>query len=205
MNVFEKRGNDLRKLSVLILFGGISPEHEVSLRSAESVLNQIDHDKYNIFPVGITKEGDWILFGGRDYSMLPAGTWQSYEGNRRATLSPVHGQGLLSFENDCVVRERIDVVFPVLHGSGGEDGAIQGLLEIAGLPYVGPHIAASAACMDKCMTKLVADQAGVRQAKCIWLPAPPMSTMPTPSPTRWSCSLPTPCLSSPRAPAPRWA
>ena len=155
----------MRKLSVLILFGGISPEHEVSLRSAESVLNQIDHDKYNIFPVGITKEGDWILFGGRDYSMLPAGTWQSYEGNRRATLSPVHGQGLLSFENDCVVRERIDVVFPVLHGAGGEDGAIQGLLEIAGLPYVGPHIAASAACMDKCMTKLVADQAGVRQAK----------------------------------------
>ena len=155
----------MRKLSVLILFGGISPEHEVSLRSAESVLNNIDHDKYNIFPVGITKEGDWVLFGGRDYSMLPAGTWQSCEGNRRATLSPVHGQGLLSFENDCVVRERIDVVFPVLHGSGGEDGAIQGLLEIAGLPYVGPHIAASAACMDKCMTKLVADQVGVRQAQ----------------------------------------
>ena len=83
----------MRKLSVLILFGGISPEHEVSLRSAESVLNNIDHDKYNIFPVGITKEGDWVLFGGRDYSMLPAGTWQSCEGNRRATLSPVQRPG----------------------------------------------------------------------------------------------------------------
>ena len=166
-NALRKEELHLRKLSVLVLFGGISPEHEVSLRSAESVLNTMDHDKYNIFPVGITKEGDWILFGGRDYSMLPAGTWQSYEGNRRATLSPVHGQGLLSFENDCVVRERIDVVFPVLHGAGGEDGAIQGLLEIAGLPYVGPHIAASAACMDKCMTKLVADQAGVRQAQWV--------------------------------------
>ena len=154
----------MRKLSVCILFGGISPEHEVSLRSAESVLNNIDHEKYNVFPVGITKEGDWILFGGRDYSMLPAGTWQSYDGNRRAALSPVHGQGLLSFENDCVVRERIDVAFPVLHGANGEDGAIQGLLQIAGIPYVGPHIAASAACMDKCMTKLVADQAGIRQA-----------------------------------------
>lgn len=157
----------MRKLSVCILFGGISPEHEVSLRSAESVLNNIDHEKYNVFPVGITKEGDWILFGGKDYSMLPAGTWQSHDGNRRATISPVHGQGLLSFENDCVVRERIDVVFPVLHGSNGEDGAIQGLLQIAGIPYVGPQIAASAACMDKCMTKLVADQAGVRQAD--WL------------------------------------
>lgn len=154
----------MKKLSVCVLFGGISPEHEVSLRSAESVLNNIDRNKYNVFPVGITKDGDWILFGGDDFSMLPAGTWQSYDGNRRATLSPVHGQGLLSFENDCVVRERIDVVFPVLHGSNGEDGAIQGLLQIAGIPYVGPHIAASAACMDKCMTKLVADQAQVPQA-----------------------------------------
>ena len=124
----------MRKLSVCILFGGISPEHEVSLRSAESVLNAIDHEKYHIFPVGITKEGDWILFGGKDYSMLPAGTWQNCDSNRRATLSPVHGQGLLSFENDCVVRERIDVVFPVLHGANGEDGAIQGLLQIAGIP-----------------------------------------------------------------------
>ena len=66
-----------------------------------------------------------------------------------------------------MVRERIDVAFPVLHGANGEDGAIQGLLQIAGIPYVGPHIAASAACMDKCMTKLVADQAGVRQAAWI--------------------------------------
>ena len=159
-----KRGTVLKKLSVCILFGGISPEHEVSLRSAESVLNNIDHEKYNIFPVGITKEGDWILFGGKDYSMLPAGTWQNCEQNRRAALSPVHGQGLLSFENDCVVRERIDVVFPVLHGENGEDGSMQGLLQIAGIPYVGPHVAASAACMDKTITKLIADQAGIRQA-----------------------------------------
>ena len=120
----------MKKLCVCVLFGGISPEHEVSLRSAESVLNHLDHDKYNIFPVGITKEGDWVLFGGSDYSMLPSGTWQNYEGNRRAALSPVHGQGLLSFENDCVVRERIDVVFPVLHGENGEDGAMHAFFGI---------------------------------------------------------------------------
>ena len=155
----------MKKLSVCILFGGISPEHEVSLRSAESVLNNIDHEKYNIFPVGITKDGDWILFGGKDYSMLPAGTWQTFEGNRRAAISPIHGQGLLCFEEDCVVRERIDVVFPVLHGAGGEDGSIQGLLDIAAIPYVGPGVASSAACMDKCTTKLIADQAGVLQAR----------------------------------------
>ena len=154
----------MKKLSVCVLFGGVSPEHEVSLRSAESVLNHIDKEKYNVFPVGITKDGDWILFGGTDYSMLPAGTWQNCENNRRAALSPVHGQGLLSFENDCVVRERIDVVFPVLHGENGEDGSMQGLLQIAGIPYVGPQVAASAACMDKTITKLIADNAGVRQA-----------------------------------------
>ena len=154
----------MKKLSVCILFGGMSPEHEVSLRSAESVLNNIDKEKYNIFPVGITKEGDWILFGGKDYSMMPKGTWKTHPDNRRAAISPVRGQGLLSFEGDCVVRERIDVVFPVLHGENGEDGAMQGLLQLAGIPYVGPHIAASAVAMDKTLTKLVADQAGVPQA-----------------------------------------
>ena len=154
----------MKKLSVCILFGGMSPEHEVSLRSAESVLNNIDHNKYNIFPVGITKDGDWILYTGKDYSKLPTGEWKSYPNNRRATISPVRGQGLLSFEGDCVVRERIDVVFPVLHGENGEDGAMQGLLQMAGIPYVGPHVAASAVAMDKTLTKLVVDHAGIPQA-----------------------------------------
>lgn len=154
----------MKKLSVCILFGGMSPEHEVSLRSAESVLNHIDHSKYNVFPVGITKEGDWILFTGKDYSMLPSGEWKTYPENRRAAISPVRGQGLLSFEGDCVVRERIDVVFPVLHGENGEDGTIQGLLKLAGIPYVGPQVAASAVAMDKTLTKLVCDQEKVPQA-----------------------------------------
>ncbi len=154
----------MKKLSVCVLFGGMSPEHEVSLRSAESVLNNIDHEKYNVYPVGITREGDWIIFGGKDYSELPAGTWTENPDNRRGTISPLRGQGLLCFEGDCVVRERIDVVFPVLHGENGEDGAIQGLLQLAGIPYVGPHVAASAVAMDKTLTKLVVDQAGVPQA-----------------------------------------
>ena len=152
------------KLSVCILFGGMSPEHEVSLRSAESVLNNIDHEKYNVFPVGITKDGDWMLFGGKDYAELPAGTWMNNAANCRAAISPIRGQGLLRFEGDCVVRERIDVVFPVMHGENCEDGAVQGLLELAGIPYVGPHVAASAVAMDKTLTKLVVDQAGIPQA-----------------------------------------
>ena len=157
----------MRKLNVCVLFGGISPEHEVSLRSAEAVLNNMDPEKYNIFPVGITKEGDWILYGGKDYSLLPAMQWQDCPDNRRATISPVRGQGLLTFEGDCVVRELIDVVFPVLHGENGEDGAMQGLLQLAGIPYVGPHVSASAVAMDKTLTKLVIDSAGVTQAA--WL------------------------------------
>ena len=154
----------MKKLSVCILFGGVSPEHEVSLRSAESVLNNIDHEKYNVFPVGIAKDGDWLYFGGKDYSELPAGTWMNNPANRRAAISPIRGQGLLRFEGDCVVRERIDVVFPVMHGENCEDGAVQGLLQLAGIPYVGPHIAASAVSMDKTLTKLVVDHAGVPQA-----------------------------------------
>ena len=154
----------MKKLSVCILFGGMSPEHEVSLRSAESVLNNIDHEKYNVFPVGITKEGDWLLFGGKDYSELPAGTWLENPENCRAAISPIRGQGLLRFEGDCVVRERIDVVFPVMHGENCEDGAVQGLMKLAGIPYVGPHVAASAVSMDKTLTKLVVDHAGVPQA-----------------------------------------
>lgn len=154
----------MRKLNVCVLFGGISPEHEVSLRSAESVLNNLDSEKYNIFPVGITKNGNWIYFAGTDYSLLPSGQWQDFPGNRRATISPIRGQGLLSFEGDCVVREMIDVVFPVLHGENGEDGAMQGLLQLAGIPYVGPRVAASAISMDKTLTKLVVDNAGVTQA-----------------------------------------
>ena len=157
----------MKKMSVCVLFGGISPEHEVSLRSAESVLNNMDPEKYNIFPVGITKNGDWVMFGGTDYSLLPTGEWLDHPNNRRAAISPVRGQGLLSFEGDCVVREHIDVVFPVLHGEYGEDGAIQGLLQLAGIPFVGPGVSSSAVSMDKTLTKLVADQAGVTQAQ--WL------------------------------------
>ena len=154
----------MKKLSVCVLFGGMSPEHEVSLRSAESVLNNINKEKYNVFPVGITRDGDWIIYGGKDYSELPAGIWMNNPANRRGTISPIRGQGLFCFEGDCVVRERIDVVFPVMHGENCEDGAIQGLLQLAGIPYVGPHISASAVAMDKTLTKLVVDQAGVPQA-----------------------------------------
>ncbi|MBQ2244623.1 MAG: D-alanine--D-alanine ligase [Oscillospiraceae bacterium] len=154
----------MNKISVCVLFGGMSPEHQVSLRSAESVLNNMDAEKYDILPVGITLDGQWILYGSTDYSKLPSGLWQEEPGNRKVMISPVRGQGLVCVTGDGVEYRHIDVVFPVLHGENGEDGAMQGLLQLAGIPYVGPHVSASAVSMDKTLTKLVADKAGVTQA-----------------------------------------
>jgi len=154
----------LSKQNVCILFGGISPEHEVSLRSAESVLNNLDAEKYTILPVGITKAGRWILFGGKDYAQLPAGTWEEHPDNCPVTVSPVRGEGLLCFRAGGVETLSVDVVFPVLHGENGEDGSVQGLLQLAGIPYVGPHVAESAVAMDKTLTKLVMDSVSIPQA-----------------------------------------
>lgn len=168
----------MRKLNVCVLFGGMSPEHEVSLRSAEFVLSSLDPEKYNIFPVGITRKGNWILYCGNDYASIPADTWQEHPDNRKATISPIRGQGLLSFEGDCVVREMIDVVFPVLHGENGEDGAMQGLLQLSGIPFVGSDVASSAVAMDKTLTKLVIDCEGIAQAAWLLVKRTELETRP---------------------------
>ena len=151
-------------MNLCVLFGGISPEHDVSLRSAESVLNHLNHEKYNIFPVGITKEGRWLYFPGTEYDKLPAKTWQDTPGVCPAAISPVQGQGLLLWRENGVETVKIDCVFPVLHGENGEDGSIQGLMQIAGIPCVGPGVSASAASMDKTVTKLVVGETDIRQA-----------------------------------------
>ena len=166
----------MAKLNVCVLFGGVSPEHAVSLRSAESVLNNMDSEKYNIFPVGITREGEWILFSGNDYSLIAADRWQELPDNRKAVISPVRGQGLLIFDGESVRRETIHVVHPVLHGENGEDGSVQGLLQLADIPYVGPHVSASAVAMDKTLTKLVMDHAGVPQADWMLIRAGSLAT-----------------------------
>ena len=157
----------MAKLNVCVLFGGISPEHEVSLRSAESVLSNIDKEKYTVITVGIKKNGQWILFNSDDYSLLPDGSWENHPDNCQAFLSPVRGQGLVCLQNGMYSCRPVDVVFPVLHGENGEDGAMQGLLQMAGIPFVGSHLAESAVSMDKTLTKLVADNASIPQAA--WL------------------------------------
>ena len=143
------------RLKVGILFGGCSEEHPISVKSAQEVAKSLDVEKYEPFYIGIAKSGAWKLCDGPDVN------WENGS-CRPAVLSPdrsVHG--LLVLEQEQYEKIRLDVVFPVLHGKLGEDGAIQGLLELSGIPYVGCDIQSSALCMDKSLAYLVARNAGI--------------------------------------------
>lgn len=143
------------RLKVGIVFGGRSEEHPVSVKSAREVARHLDTGKYEPFYLGITRSGAWRLCDG------PAADWESGE-FRPAVLSPDSGvHGLLVRERGRWEEVRLDVVLPVLHGTLGEDGAMQGLLELSGIPYAGCDVPSSAVCMDKSLTYLVAGSAGV--------------------------------------------
>jgi D-alanine---(R)-lactate ligase len=147
------------KLKIGIIFGGCSEEHPVSVKSAQEVAKHLDLGKYEPLWIGITTSGAWKLCDG------PGANWESH-GNRPVVLSPdqsVHG--LLVLERERYDMIRLDVVLPVLHGKLGEDGAIQGLLELSGIPYVGCDIPSSALCMDKSLAYIVASNAGIATPK----------------------------------------
>ncbi|WHT20130.1 D-alanine--(R)-lactate ligase [Crossiella sp. CA-258035] len=142
-------------MKIGIIFGGSSEEHPVSVKSAQEVAKHLDTDKYEPFWIGITQSGDWQLCDGPDEG------WDNADG-RPVMLSPdrsVHG--LVVLEEGRFDSIRLDLVLPVLHGKLGEDGAMQGLLELSGIPYVGCDVQASALCMDKSLAYLVARNAGI--------------------------------------------
>src|SRR5258708_5271310 len=184
----------MKKLRVGILFGGRSGEHEVSLLSAASVLNAIEKSKYEVVPIGITKEGRWVtaadaekLLQGKAAGKLTTQAHPTHAlraGDPEATPEaavlangesvvvppePVHRQsGMVPFQTDEALTRRardlpinVDVIFPVLHGTFGEDGTIQGLLELADIPYVGAGVLGSAAGMDKDIMKSLFIAAGI--------------------------------------------
>lgn len=154
------------KKTVAVVFGGVSSEHEVSLISATSVIKNIPSDKYNIILIGITKGGRWYQFAG-DIALLADGNWEKDPSCVPAVITPdrsVHGITVLG---NPVQYIYLDAVFPVLHGKNGEDGTVQGLFQLAGIPFVGPDCISSGACMDKGITNALADMAGIAQAK--WL------------------------------------
>lgn len=143
------------RLRVGIIFGGISEEHPVSIKSAQQVARDLNRQKYEPFWIGITRGGAWKLCDGPDTH------WEG-GGCRPAALSPDRSHhGLLVLEQHEYKIIRLDVVLPVLHGKFGEDGAVQGLLELSGIPYVGCDIQSSAVCMDKSLAYIVAGSAGV--------------------------------------------
>jgi len=139
---------DKKRLRIGVLFGGRSGEHEVSLASAASVIRGLDPDKYEILPIGITKEGHWLIGSGAQ-KMLP----EVLRTGQRVTMSADPTDAALVRLDGSGGGQRIDVVFPVMHGTFGEDGTIQGLLDLAGLPFVGAGVLGSAIAMDKDVAK----------------------------------------------------
>lgn len=145
------------KLNVLILFGGKSGEHEVSLMSATNVIKAIDKERYNIYMIGITRQGRWMAYKG-DVDKIADGSWEKEaEGlDREETISLLFSS---LFKGEA--KSSMDVVFPVLHGPNGEDGTMQGLLEMLDIPYVGCGVMASALGMDKEFSKQLFARAGL--------------------------------------------
>lgn len=156
----------MKKLSVCVLFGGVSSEHSISEISASAVLENIDRSKYEVFAVGITNDGRWLFYDG-DIESIRQHVWES--GNTvPALISPdATEKALIKFTDKGVEKVRIDVVYPVLHGKNGEDGTVQGLCTLAGIPYVGSGIVGSAVCMDKCIAKMLFEKAGIPQANWV--------------------------------------
>lgn len=156
------------KKNVAVLFGGCSSEHEVSLMSASYILRQLDEEKYNVIALGITKDGRWLLYPG-SVDALPDGSWEKDPGCKPAFLSPDRvTRGIVVLGGDGVQVIPVDVIVPVLHGKNGEDGTMQGLFALAGIPYVGCDTLSSAVCMDKAVAHSLLTNVGIEQAHYLW-------------------------------------
>ncbi|MFZ7104108.1 MAG: D-alanine--D-serine ligase VanG [Peptococcaceae bacterium] len=152
----------MNKLKIAVLFGGCSTEYDISLQSAYAVITHLDRSKYTPVLLGITPSGEWFHFSG-ELVKIKKNTWYNPSDCVRAIISPsreVHG--VLKFEAGGVRTIRLDAAMPVLHGKNGEDGTVQGLLELAGIPIVGCNSLCSALCMDKDKAHKIAHVAGVR-------------------------------------------
>lgn len=152
------------KKTILVLFGGVSTEHDVSLVSAGSVIDNLSEEKYDVKMLGITKTGECFLYTGKAADLPESGWLKDKSKLHRAVISCDRSHhGAIDLETGEIIR--VDCVFPVLHGMNGEDGTMQGLLEISGIPFVGCDTASSAVCMDKALTNAICDFYGIPQAK----------------------------------------
>ncbi len=162
----------MKKTTIAVLFGGCSTEYEVSLQSACSVIENLDPQKYHAILIGITRQGKWLKYGG-DTGPIQNDTWQDHPSSIPAVISPDRNtHGILVLGKGKVTVIPIDVVFPVLHGRNGEDGTVQGLLEMAAIPCVGCGMLGSALCMDKDIAHRLVRLAGIKTPKSIVLHSP---------------------------------
>lgn len=158
---YDYEVEDMDKKNVAVIFGGQSSEHEVSCISVQTVAKAINKEKYDITYIGITKDGQWLL--ADSLACIEDGSWK--DSLIHAIISPeATKKEVLLYGEDEITTKKIDVIFPVLHGMYGEDGTIQGLFELAQIPYVGCGILASAVGMDKVYTKIIVDDLGINQA-----------------------------------------
>jgi D-alanine-D-alanine ligase len=152
------------KQTVAVLFGGQSSEHEISCISANTIISNINKEKYNTIIIGITKEGKWLLVNSAEE--IANGQWLN--STKTAVLSPDATQkGVIIIEGKKLDFVPVDVIFPALHGLYGEDGTVQGIFELSKIPYVGCGVLASSVSMDKFYTKLIVDTLGIRQASYV--------------------------------------
>ena len=161
----------MKKQNVLIFFGGCSSEYSVSLSSASGVILNLDRSRYNPVTVGITREGKWYYYTGSTEKILED-TWLNEENCTPVALSPSRGDCcLILLKETGAARIPVDIALPVLHGKNGEDGTLQGLLELAGIPLAGCGALASALCMDKDRAHKLAGLAGIRIPRALVLEA----------------------------------
>ncbi|MCT4508982.1 MAG: D-alanine--D-alanine ligase [Tepidibacter sp.] len=154
----------MKKINVALIFGGKSGEHEVSLSSVSSIYKYINKEKYNVYTIGITKNGNWLYYEG-DVEKIKDGSWEiEARKNVKINLIPTLNKEV-GIEFDDNTFKKIDVLFPVLHGPYGEDGSIQGLFEISNIAYVGCNVLASSVGMDKLVCKKVFEQENIPQVK----------------------------------------
>lgn len=156
----------MSKIKVGIIFGGMSSEYAISLKSATSVINNIDKEKFEVVCIGITKKGHWLHYIG-DTSHIESDNWSDDPDCIPSIVSPDRLQkGLLNiFQDHSISTTKLDCIFPVLHGKYCEDGSIQGLLELSGIPYVGCGVRASSSCMDKITTHIILDHHNIKTAR----------------------------------------
>lgn len=150
-----------------IIFGGCSPEYEISLESAYSVISNINKEKYEVILIGITKDGDWYKYEG-DTENIKNNTWKEKGKCTKVVISSSkNDKGIIEIKEEGTKLTKLDLIFPVLHGKNGEDGTVQGLIELSGIPLIGCDLLSSGLCMDKYVSHKLVESYGIKVAKNI--------------------------------------